>query len=67
MEIKTLILVVYNDKYGNGNSITNEVIVRSEADFNRWRRERNSKRIDEGEMPETADEFTLHYINLVTY
>lgn len=64
---ETLIIVMYNDKYGSGNNTTNEVIVKSEADFKKWLKERNKARLSDGEMLEREDEFTLHYINLVTY
>lgn len=64
---KTLILVTYNDRYGNGNDISNEVIVECETDFIRWLRERNEQRLADGETEETKDEFTLQQINLVQY
>jgi hypothetical protein len=64
---KTLILVTYNDRYGNGNDISNEVIVECEADFIRWLRERNEQRLSDGEREEAEDEFTLQQINLVQY
>jgi hypothetical protein len=64
---QTLILVMYNDKYGSGDDITNEVVVKSEADFRKWLKERNKARVSDGERHEGEDEFTLHYINLVQY
>jgi len=67
MQTKTLIIVIYNDRYGNGDNTSNEVILESEKDFDRWLRERNKQRLSEGEMEESANEFTLQYINLVQY
>jgi len=66
-KVTTLLLVTYNDKYGSGDDITNEVIVKSEADFKRWLKERNKQRISDGEREEHEDEFTLWHINLVKY
>ena len=66
-KVKTLILVTYNDKYGSGIDLSNEVIVESEADFKKWLKERNLERVNDGERYEGEDEFTLHNINLIQY
>ena len=54
-----LILVRYNDRYGNGTNKTDEVIVKSKADFKRWLKEWNAERKGMGAMKESEDEFDL--------
>lgn len=60
MQEKILFIVEYNDKYGDGNNKSIEVIVESENEFNIWLSKRNAERISDGELEESADEFTLH-------
>ena len=52
-------LVRYNDCYGNGDNKTDEIIVKSKDDFNRWLKERNEEREEAGEIEENAEEFDL--------
>ena len=39
-------LVRYNDCYGNGDNKTDEIIVKSKDDFNRWLKDRKSTRLN---------------------
>ena len=59
-----LILVRYNDRYGNGTDTKDEVIVKSKADFKRWLKEWNSERKGMGAMKESEEEFDLIEVEL---
>lgn len=59
-----LILVRYNDRYGNGTDKKDEVIVKSKADFKRWLKEHNAERKGMGAIKEHEDEFDLIELNL---
>jgi len=66
---KTLYVVRYNDKYGNGNNKKLEVIVKSYEDFLKWLDEHNKQRkfededADGGEV-DYEDEFVKGYIRI---
>ena len=64
MKETTLYIVQYNDCYGNGDQKSNEVLVKDEATFWRWLKQRNKERIAEGEMEEQVEEFDLIPITL---
>jgi hypothetical protein len=64
MKETTLYIVQYNDCYGNGDQKSNEVLVKDEAAFWRWLKQRNKERIAEGEMEEQVEEFDLIPITL---
>jgi hypothetical protein len=57
--MKKLFVVKYNDKYGNGDNTSLEVIVDSKESFLEWLRVRNEQRENEGELTEHQDEFDL--------
>jgi predicted class III extradiol MEMO1 family dioxygenase len=59
-----LILVRYNDYYGNGTDKKDEVILKSRTDFVHWLKQHNAEREEHGEMEETADEFDLIEVDL---
>jgi hypothetical protein len=54
-----VILIRYNDCYGNGDSKTIEGYVNHETEFYTWLEERNKTREEEGECTEGAEEFDL--------
>jgi len=64
MKETTFYIVQYNDCYGNGDQKSNEVLVKDEATFWRWLKQRNKERIAEGEMEEQVEEFDLIPITL---
>jgi hypothetical protein len=64
MKETTFYIVQYNDCYGNGDQKSNEVLVKDEAAFWRWLKQRNKERIAEGEMEEQVEEFDLIPITL---
>lgn len=53
-----VILVMYNDRYGNGNKSI-EGYVTSEKEFKKWLKSHNERRVAEGDEPEGAEEFDL--------
>ena len=55
--MKTLYVVQYNDKYGNGDKKTLEIIVENRKQFLEWLDEHNKNR--GGENPEEEEEFDL--------
>ena len=59
-----LILVRYNDCYGQGTDTHDEVIVKSKADFKRWLKKHNAERKAIGGMKEGEEEFDLIEIEL---
>ena len=64
MKHTTFYIVQYNDCYGNGDQKQNEVIVKNEAGFWKWLKQRNKERIAAGEMEEQVEEFDLIPIQL---
>ena len=58
----TFYIVQYNDKYGNGNNKSLEILVRDKKGFEDWLKAHNAER--EGEIEEGADEFDLIPISL---
>jgi len=64
---KVTSLLLVNYYHNNGDDVTYEVIVKSEADFKKWLKERNKQRISDGEKEQHENEFTLWHINLVKY
>ena len=63
MKSKTLYVVQYNDRYGNGNTKL-EVIVENEAQFKKWLEEHNEERRldydnDDDFVEEHEEEFNL--------
>ena len=64
MQTETFYIVQYNDCYGNGDQKSNEVLVKNEAGFWKWLKQRNKERIAAGEMEEQVEEFDLIPINL---
>ena len=57
-------VVQYNDRYGNGDDKVLEVIVRTKTDFKEWLKIHNKNRKENGDMKESAEEFTLIPITL---
>ena len=64
MEKTTYYIVQYNDCYGNGDQKQNEVLVKNEAGFWKWLKQRNKERVADGNEPEGEEEFDLLPINL---
>ncbi len=58
----TLYVVQYNDRYGNGDKKTLEVIVKNRNHFLEWLDEHNESR--GGSEPEGEEEFNLIPLNL---
>ncbi len=58
----TLYVVQYNDRYGNGDKKTLEVIVKNRNHFLEWLDEHNESR--GGSEPEGEEEFDLIPLNL---
>jgi len=54
--MKNLLVIMYNDCYGNGGDTSIECIT---DDFDRWFEEHNKSREEEGEMEEKEDEFDV--------
>ena len=57
-------IVKYNDKYGNGNDKSFEILVKDKQVFEDWLKAHNATRYLDGEMEEGAEEFDLIPINL---
>ena len=57
-------IVQYNDKYGNGNDKSFEILVKDKQVFEDWLKAHNQEREEQGEMEEGADEFDLIPISL---
>jgi hypothetical protein len=58
-ETKTIYLVTYNDKYGDGTGQNIEAILLNKNDFPLWLRMHNYDRYQEGNMLENEDEFNV--------
>lgn len=65
--VKKVYVVEYNDRYGNGDDTSLEVVVKNRKEFKLWLEEHNKEREDAGEIEESKEEFTLHPIEMVTY
>jgi hypothetical protein len=61
-----LILVQYNDMYGNGTDRSNEVLVKTKEDFDIWLEQYNENRVEQGESECDEEEFDLFRITLFT-
>lgn len=58
--MKNLLVVVYNDRYGDGTYTSVEGIT---DNFPKWLREHNEQRTNDGNEPEAYEEFsTFQYI-----
>ena len=64
MKENTFYIVHYNDCDSNGDHKQNEVIVKNEAGFWKWLKQRNKERVAAGEMEEQVEEFDLIPIQL---
>jgi hypothetical protein len=60
---KSMYVVVYNDKYGDGSQRKIEAVLQNEKDFGAWLKEHNSMRDAE---PETKDEFDIIQVQQFT-
>lgn len=61
---KKFFAVEYTDKYNSGQDRKIEVILQSEKDFKKWIRQHNEERLKDGEIPESADDFSITPVNL---
>ena len=59
----TKYLVVYNARYENPNNRSIEGWLEGWEDFEYWLKEHNRKRIEEGNEPESAEEFDVIPVN----
>lgn len=60
----TFYIVQYNDKYGNGDNKSFEILVKDKQVFEDWLKAHNEEREEQGEMEEGAEEFNLIPITL---
>jgi len=57
--MEDLLLITYNDRYGNGDDKSVEGVTNN---FNLWLKEHNENRIANGDEPESQEEFDLTII-----
>jgi len=64
MKSQQVFIVMYNNRYGNGDQKKIEVVLKDEKDFKKWLKNHNYDRDAE---PETKEEFDLIPVNLLTF
>jgi hypothetical protein len=61
---KTVYIVKYNDRYGNGDDTSIEAVLEKESDFKKWLKMHNDSRDAE---PESEEEFDVDSIQMVIF
>lgn len=67
MTTQELLLVKYNDRFGNGKDTYLECVVKSRDEFYEWLDWHNKFRTDNDNDPEDESEFDLIPIQLITF
>jgi hypothetical protein len=64
---KTVYIVKYNDRYGNGDQTSIEAIIEKESHFKKWLKMHNDGRKMQGEQKENAEEFDVDSVEMVIF
>lgn len=67
MKTKSVYIVTYNDRYGNGDEKNLEGIIAKREDFGKWLFQHNLEREIDGNPPESSDEFDVECASLFSF
>lgn len=67
MKTKSVYIVKYNDRYGNGDEEYIEAVLANSGDFGKWLYQHNLEREIDGNPPESEDEFDVESVSLFSF